>query len=424
MRPVLESGFFPAVLDALQLRGAETVGLWELSDTEWENLLAFCDLAHVTLPLVMTCQDDAPGWVLSRVKRNLANNKVRVRRIATAYREIAQAFERAGVQHLVLKGFAQYPDFAESLDYRMQSDIDLYCPEENLLAAQAVLKGLGYEPDRTSNKFPADHLPQMTRKRAWRYRGDEYDPEMPPAVDLHFCFWNPLNTRLSIEGVNEFWERRIQRQIGDLSFPALCPIDHLAFHALHVLRDLQRGDWVIHHAYELAWFLDTRADDEAFWQTWEACHDDSFRSSQAISFWVAREWFNCRCAAAAEREMSRIPRPVARWLERFSQSPLSGMFRPNKHGVWLHLSLLGSRWDQLHVLSSALLPVRLPVVGAPGQDSTKSRRRRRFWPSHRYAKYVLHIIFRVAFHLQTVPSTMWNGLCWWLDQWRLSAPRT
>jgi hypothetical protein len=190
MRPVLESGFFPAVLDALQLRGAETVGLWELSDTEWENLLAFCDLAHVTLPLVMTCQDDAPGWVLTRVKRNLANNKVRVRRIATAYREIAQAFERAGVQHLVLKGFAQYPDFAESLDYRMQSDIDLYCPEENLLAAQAVLKGLGYEPDRTSNKFPADHLPQMTRKRAWRYRGDEYDPEMPPAVDLHFCFWN------------------------------------------------------------------------------------------------------------------------------------------------------------------------------------------------------------------------------------------
>ena len=113
MRPVLESGFFPAVLEALQLRGAETVGLWELTDTEWRNLLAFCDLAHLTLPLVMTCQEDAPGWVLSRAKRNLADNKVRVRRIATAYREIAHAFERAGVQHLVLKGFAQYPDFAE-----------------------------------------------------------------------------------------------------------------------------------------------------------------------------------------------------------------------------------------------------------------------------------------------------------------------
>ena len=47
-----------------------------------------------------------------------------------------------------------------------------------------------------------------------------------------------------------------------------------------------------------------------------------------------------------------------------------------------------------------------------------------FWPSQRYAKYVLHVVFRVAFHLQTFPSTMWNGLCWWLDQWRLSAPRT
>ena len=92
------------------------------------------------------------------------------------------------------------------------------------------------------------------------------------------------------------------------------------------------------------------------------------------------------------------------------------MFHPNKHGVWLHLSLLESRWDQLLILAKALLPVRLPAVGAPGQDATKSRKMRTFWPSQRYAKYVFHVAFRVAFHLRTLPNTLWHGFCWWFDQ--------
>ena len=415
--------FFVAVLEALQLRGAETVGLWELTEVRWQDLMSFCDLAHLTLPLVRLCQNDAPGWVLSRAKRNLADNRARIRRIETAYREIAAAFERAGVEHLVIKGFAQYPDFADSLDHRMQSDIDLYCPEDSILAAQASLRALGYEPDQTLEKFPADHLPEMTRRLGWRWRGNEYDPEMPPAIDLHFCFWNRAATRLRIPGVNEFWGRRIIRQIGDLSYPALSPLDNLAFNALHILRDLQRGDWVIHHVYELACFLDAHADDETLWQNWVVRHGDSLRGLQVISFSLARQWFNCSWAGAIDREVSRIPRPVQQWLDRFSVSPLTGMFRPNKHGVWLHLSLLESRWDRLLVLGNALLPVRFPAVGAPGQDATKSRKKRTLWPSQRYAKYAFHVVFRIAFHLRTLPNTLWHGFCWWFDQWRLSAPR-
>ncbi len=48
--------FFVAVLEALQLRGAETLGLWELTDAKWQDLLSFCDLAHLTLPLVRSAR--------------------------------------------------------------------------------------------------------------------------------------------------------------------------------------------------------------------------------------------------------------------------------------------------------------------------------------------------------------------------------
>jgi Uncharacterised nucleotidyltransferase len=415
--------FFPGALEALRLSGAKTHGLAELTDAQWRALLAFGDLAHLTIPLVRACGDSVPGWVRLRSDQNLADNTLRVKRIAATYIEMARAFDEAGIEHLVIKGFAQYPDFVDCLEQRMQSDIDLYCPEEFIPAARSVLERLGYSADRTLKKFPADHLPEMTRKQGWQWRGNAYDPEMPPPVDLHFCFWNAAATRLSIPGVDEFWGRRIEQRRGDFHFPALSSIDNLAFCALHILRDLQRGDWVIHHVYELAWFLHSHANDDALWQAWKRYHDDSFRGLQIISFWLARQWFHCRLAETVDLELSRMPLPVREWLERFSASPLNGMFQPNKHGVWLHLALLESRWDRLRVLGSALMPFRLPAVGAPGQDATKDRRYRRWWPSQRYAKYVLHVIFRIGFHLQTLPNTLWHGFRWWLVCWNLDQRR-
>ena len=410
-------GFFPAVLSGLQLSGARTQGLRELTDASWHELLAFCDLAHLTLPLVMACQDAAPGWVVARAHANLADNRVRVEKIASAYAEIARCFADSRVKHLVMKGFAQ--DSVQPLEYRLQSDLDLYCPPEYIPAARAALESLGYQSDRTLAKYPADHVPEMTRRRGWQWRGNAYDPEMPPSVDLHFCFWNSATNRLPIWSLSDFWSRRIERQGRGFTFPALCTIDNLAYNALHIVRDLQRGDWVLHHVYELACFLHGHAEDEAFWQSWSQCHDDSLRSLQAISFWLARDWFNPRLPAVASRETAYLPHPVEQWLNRFGKAPLQGMFYPNKHGVWLHLALLHSRRDQVFILSRSLLPFRLPAVGAPGQDATKTRRRRTLWPSQRYARYVLHVVFRVAFHLQTLPATLWHGFCWWLDLQRL-----
>ena len=411
--------FFHAILPVLRFLEPDTRPLAQLTDNDWHELLAFADLAHLTIPLVSAAGNQAPAWVQARVEQNLADNRLRVRRIGAAYAEIAKELDEAGVPHLVMKGFAQYPDFAPSLESRMQSDIDLYCPEECLPAAQAVLIGLGYKGDPTLAKYPADHLPEMSRKGSWQWRGNAYDPEMPPSVDLHFCFWNFETTRISIPGVQAFWPRRIEQRRNDFGFPALSRLDNLAYSALHILRDLLRGDWVLHHVYELAWFLHTHAEDEAMWQSWQVTHDDSLRSLQAISFYLARDWFHCRCAAPVDCEILAIAKPVREWLERFSGSTLSGMFRPNKDGVWLHLALAGSPLDKCRVLANTLAPFRLPAIGAPGQDATKTRQRRRWWPSQRYAKYFAHILFRAGFHLYTLPQTLWQGLCWWLGQRRL-----
>jgi hypothetical protein len=405
--------YFAALLDCLQFRSSKIDSLGSLRDADWVRLLEFSDLAHLTLPLASTFQQSAPAWVVSRLHQNLSDNRARTDRIKTTYVELSKALSDSGTEHLVLKGFAQSPDFVASPDLRLQSDIDIYCPREHLSAACTALLGLGYQPDQTLKDFPSDHLPVMARRSGWVWRGNAYDPEMPLSLDLHFCLWNSETTRLSIEGVSEFWARRITREEYGLSFPALSLVDNVGFCALHILRDLLRGDWVLYHVYELACLLERHADDDLFWHQWMHLHDDSLRSLESIAFRLAMAWFGCKLPDAVCAQFARLSPPTERWLQCFVDSALVGMFRPTKDGLWLHLGLLESRKERVAVLYKSLLPIRIPAIGAPGQNASSSRRVRRFWPAQRHVRYAFHVVFRAAFHLKLLVPTLWRGLRLW-----------
>ena len=115
-----------AIIAALQLREADLTPLIQLEDHEWTSLLAFCDLAHLTLPLAQLPQNDFPSWVVERLKINVADNALRFERVKATYKEAAEALDRAGVEHVVIKGFTQAPDYVEDPRLRAQSDLDLY----------------------------------------------------------------------------------------------------------------------------------------------------------------------------------------------------------------------------------------------------------------------------------------------------------
>lgn len=417
-RPRGVPSYLLAAMAALQFQDSEIEPLRRLTEDDWHELLEFGDLAHLTLPLLPVCKEVAPDWVVSRIERNFCDNSRRVERIKTAYQELAGAFADAGVKHLMIKGLAQYPEYVESPAFHMQSDIDLYCPKDSIIAARDALVGLGYESIPLPKGAIADHLPIMARIGDWTWRGNAYDPEMPPSVELHFCFWNEASARFAVKGVDEFWDRRVVKSWADLEFPALSSVDNLGFCALHILRDLLRAEWVIHHVYEVARFLHIRANDASFWKAWTELHNGPMRSLEAISFNLAERWFRCDISEAVEAEIARLPPDIDQWLEDYSGSLISRMFCANKDALWLHLSLLGTRHDRLAVLRRAFIP-KLPAVGGPGQDLTRSRRARKFWPSQRYARYLLHIIFRTGSYFRTLPSVLWRGLLWWLSQKRI-----
>jgi hypothetical protein len=414
-----------ALLQALRFRDPQTAALAALQDAQWKELLSFCDLMHLTLPLGRTCAAAIPDWVSARIERNFADNDQHFERVKSSYSEMAQALNDRGVECLVIKGFAQYPDFVEDPRLRPQSDVDLYCPRESIFQARDTLLQLGYEendtlarlgydPELDPEQLPTDHLPSMSRKTNWQWKGNFFDPEIPVGVELHFRFWNEHSMRLSPPGLDQFWTRRINRSLDEITFSGLSPVDNLAYISLHFLSDVQTGAWIIKYARELAGFLHRHATDRSFWDRWQEMHHDRLRALEAIAFRLAIELFPCDVSDHAAAEMDRLPLHIKEWFQRFAYSPLERAFRPNKDALWLHVAMLESRWDQLAVVRRTLIPPLVPPIDFPGQNTNRQGQPRKFWPSQRYARYGFYIALRVAHHGRAIVSALWHGLCWWL----------
>lgn len=391
-----------AVLEALSFGHSRRDGLRAMTDSEWKHILSHWGFVRLTLPLRHRCGDDLPLWVREQIDHYIDDNTERFRRIRQSYIQIGAALDAANVEHVVLKGFAQWPAYMLSPRFRAQSDIDLYCPTESILRARDALAGLGYESAQGKEHQDTDHLPVMARKTDWEWQGNYFDPEMPASIDLHFRFWSKALTRLDPNGLDEFWTRRIERQLGDLSFPALSQADSLGYCGLHVLKNLFLGGLLPYHVYELSWFLHTNADDGAFWKEWRGVHHDSLRSLEAVCFRLAKDWFACRLPPEAEEEIALLSAPVQKWFEDCGNSAVADVIHPNKDALWLHLSLLASASDKRSVFFARIFPVSVPPVRAVTR-----------WPLRIYRKFSQHAISRATYHLRLLPPTLWRGFRWW-----------
>lgn len=407
-----------ALLAALQLREPDTASLDKLDNTEWNSLLNFCDLAHLTLPLAQLPDSGFPSWVVEKLKTNVADNALRFERVKATYKEAADVLDRAGVDHIVIKGFTQAPDYIEDPHFRAQSDIDLYCPANRIEPARIALQSIGYKPYEETDNSRADHIPAMVRLGDWQWRGNLFDPEMPLSIELHFCLWNGVASLFQISGVNAFWDRRTTRVIDGLSFQCLSSVDHLGFLALHILRNILGRDWVIHHVRELAMFLHSHAHDDAFWKAWSETHDPSLRKCEAIAFYHARAWFGCDLHEQAEIEIANLPAVQQSWLRRFEGSSLENMFYPNKDSYWLHLTFITSPIAKLTLFKRLLMPNLISSIDSP-VVRFNNRRPLGSNSSQRYRQYVTYLIYRSASFSYLSVSTILRGLRWRLSQHQL-----
>jgi MFS family permease len=403
------------MLSSLKFCGAEPEALRTLSDAEWRDLLSQWSLDRFTIPLRRSCGEFLPGWVRERIDRDIVGNSARFERIKSDYVNLAGAIREANADHLVLKGFAQWPGYVEYPRLRRQSDIDLYCPPDSIIRARDALAGIGYEPVDWVEPGPSDHLPTMVRKTGWKWRGDPFDQEMPISVELHFRLWDQENSHVGPKDLEAFWFRRVERQLEDITFPSLSPVDGLGYFSLHVLRDLLRGALRTYNLFELARFLHSNVENDSFWESWSELHEDSPRTLQAVSFRLAVQAFACRVPEEVGKQIAALPATAKAWFERYGDSPLAPEFNPNKDVVWLHVGLLESARDKRAVIFRRLIPARITPADAPYiEDASVVPQEREISPLRRRAKHLAYLASRAAYHVRILPPTLWRGVRWWL----------
>ena len=400
-----------AALAALHLDEPDWSGLRRLGDREWRRALDYCDRAHLTLALRKAARDAMPGWVRERTDRNAAQNRQRLRGTREAFRAASQCLSAKGIEFLALKGITHCELFGTPAEERVQYDIDLFSPPESVRAAEAALGGLGYERIPRMEGFPTDHLPTLIRKTGWEWGGDYFDVGIPLSVELHFRFWNDALERLPAPGTEEFWSRREKLRVADVETAVLRLPDALAYAGLHFLRHVLRGDTIAFHAYEIAGFLDGRADDDRFWNEWSALYSPSLLRLQAVAFRLVAEWFGCRIAPALEREMAALPGATQRWFAGFATAPVASEFNCNKNELWLHLSLIEARGDRWSVARRRLLPGNLPRDGGGAhvpRGELTWRKRARYKVRH-----LSYIAGRARRHAVSLGRAALSGARWW-----------
>ena len=400
-----------AALATLHLASPELRALGRLTDRDWRQALDYCDRSHLTLALRRAARDTMPDWVRERTDRNAAQNQQRLRHTEEAYRAAARRLKSEGIEFLAMKGITHCALFGTPVADRVQYDIDLFTPLENVCAAELALRDLGYQRIPRMEDFPTDHLPTLIRKTGWEWRGDFFDIDIPLSVELHFRFWNDVVERLPAPGTEEFWERRTRLRVADLELDVLHLPDALAYAGLHFLRHVLRGDTIAFHAYEIARFLDTRADDSQLWNQWSALHSPPLRRLQAVAFRLAAEWFGCRISPTLEREIAELPSLTEQWFAGFATAPVAAEFNSNKEELWLHLSLIEGRRDKWSVARRRLLPGNLPrdggAVHVPRSALTWRKRAR-----HKL-RHLAYVTRRARRHVVALAGTAVSGARWW-----------
>ena len=405
-----------AFLAALRFSAAAPELLRQLSDAEWKSTLEFADRSSLTLFLGALYREYLPAWVAERIDRNIAGNTERTGRLRAALVEIAAALDARDIDYLLLKGFSHENDYAPDPYLRVGYDLDLFAPESSLPGAHETLRGMDYVPIEGAENALADHYPPLIRKTGWAFRGDFFDPEIPGCVDLHYRFWDPATERFDAPGIDQFWERRIKQD----GIPVLDAADRLAYASLHLLRHLFRPALRPLHVYELAYFLDAKCGDDAFWNRWRDLHPEPLRRLQSVAFRLAESWFGCSMASAPAEEIERLHPDVLLWFERYAASPIEAGFHPNKHELWLHLALLDSARDRRSVFLRRVFPASLPgpvePQHVPDDQVTFSMR------VGRGVHYVTYVAGRLFHHTRSLPPIVAHGLFWKSPIWRLQAP--
>jgi Uncharacterised nucleotidyltransferase len=373
---------------------------WDsFTQREWDFALAWLDLSGLAIYFhERTRSADGlhalPGRVREELEKRRAGNRLRNEAILDEFRTFIGAFEQAGVKYAVLKGISLLPDYCPEMEFRTQYDHDVLVAPESLSAARRVLESAGFHAKIEEGESPLIYRRAEPEIRFSQKSDALYSPRLGRSIDLHQTFWEEGEERIHVSLSNDFLERGQLRCWEGISFRALRDEDSLLFQILHAFKHILRNWCRVSVFLEIAWFVNRRSADFAFWQSFARRIENVrwAREATFIVFTLSEQLFGAVIPAPLRVSLSSPLAPALHlWIERYGQHSAVSNFHDDKCSLFLHREFIDDPSDWAMIRRRRLFPWHRPhrppavvfqrgfsALGKMWMEKTHALRRLRF----------------------------------------------
>jgi hypothetical protein len=361
--------------------------LRHLSAKEWQRLLYWLDTSGLALYFLdriteLGQSEIFPVELLSRLQKNLEDNKARTEAMIAESTEIHRSFQGAGLSYATLKGFSLWPHAVQKLTLRSQLDLDFLIAEESAARARQILEVRGYRLRAISGRtweFKTDHDSVHTLKDLYK--------ATQRSVELHIEASGPSGSLL---------ECTEKLRFHGSCMPVLAPVDSFLGQVLHVYKHLSSDFLRTAHVIEFRRHVLSRFNDDDFWKALRARAEGDPKATMALGFvtlLVTHVMGDFAPQALACWTVESLPPPARLWIELYGAETLLASFPGSKLYLLLQKEMQARGLPAKRSLRQALLPNRWPPAIALGTPDEHLPARIR-----RYRRQIQFILFRLRFH--------------------------
>jgi hypothetical protein len=424
----MKPAFASAIVKYLRVSGSPEADLSCLraSRHRWKQILEWLDQCGLALPFWHRLKEEGntaaiPREISERLERNHADHQLRVAEMLAEFDLINQCFDGAHLKYAAMKGLALTRDYCPDIFLRTTYDYDYLLARESVEAAENVLRAAGYVRKQDPEAHPIVYFHAARPPRFPTSRDDLYSKAFPRTVELHYLFWDADQLKIPLRlPANPIAQRELRcfrmppnRQSlssdGPTHFYALSEDDDLMFQVLHAFRHILH-DWCrLSSLLDLAWFLDRRASDFAFWDRFLRHLRPSRELIEILGvvFSLAGGLFGSIMPEPIFTEIiGNLPRPLVMWVERYGQQAALRNFSHNKCSLFLHREFVPNDSTWRAIQRSRLFPIHRPNQAPQGAGLTLASRAAAKW---RHGAYVMR---RLEHHLAAAARYKLESFRW------------
>jgi len=386
------------------------------SGRDWKQSLTWLDESGPGLYLLRRVSDldwlDAlPAEVRNQFQCNQTTNQRRLSIMKEEFASLNRHFAAAGVDYVVLKGFALVPEFCPDAALRSQYDYDFLVRPESARAAREILQTRGYSLKIKSPGFQKEDESFFTAEALAIPSPDEnfYSPNISRTVELHLGLWESDRDKVKVETPQDVLDRKRLANWEGLCFPVLADDDSLIFQALHAFQHIL-DYWCRPSCFlEIAHFLAGRQGDAEFWKRFRRRVEGYRYLPQIVGlvFAMAEMLFHAPLAPEVSAWTTHaLPAPLTLWVERYGREWALAPFPGNKLSLFVHREFVESPEAWKEVRQSRLFPFHRPAKVVESGDQRLASRWRARWEQGHFA------FSRLRFHLGGLLNYTWELRAW------------